>query len=454
MKRKNNKNVNKNTSNKQKKNNEIINIDEFDIDYYDEEILPELELDDEAEKGIDIVNTHNEKLMEDRQERIRENANIKLEEKNNVRYKIRPVLIGSIVVIIIALVYWLFEYGPIFGININKNTGISEENKIDIITSESDIYEMYNQELLIYSNNMVSTYNSYCQNTWNYELDENFTPSIYINNEYMVIANNSNGTIYMFDNKREMFSKKLDGTIQDIYIDDYGNIAIEYSTTGYKKIIGVYDRNGKNKFDAYLSSNTIIDVKIIDNCKKLLVAQANSNSFKVGITLNIVDSTKTENNIIELCKFDNNLLYDINVQGQSVILLFDNKIAKVDLNSGNMVDIKTFDDNQPLFISIYDDYYTYLIKELSDEKEGYAITTAQYNGNNISQMEISNSPKILYDSEVLNYFVYQDSLQVVNKWGIEVKNIPIEFMPKDVIIFNNEKSVGLVYTNKIYIVNI
>lgn len=454
MKRKNNKNVNKNTSNKQKKNNEIINIDEFDIDYYDEEILPELELDDEAEKGIDIVNTHNEKLMEDRQERIRENANIKLEEKNNVRYKIRPVLIGSIVVIIIALVYWLFEYGPIFGININKNTGISEENKIDIITSESDIYEMYNQELLIYSNNMVSTYNSYCQNTWNYELDENFTPSIYINNEYMVIANNSNGTIYMFDNKREMFSKKLDGTIQDIYIDDYGNIAIEYSTTGYKKIIGVYDRNGKNKFDAYLSSNTIIDVKIIDNCKKLLVAQANSNSFKVGITLNIVDSTKTENNIIELCKFDNNLLYDINVQGQSVILLFDNKIAKVDLNSGNMVDIKTFDDNQPLFISIYDDYYTYLIKELSDEKEGYAITTAQYNGNNISQMEISNSPKILYDSGVLNYFVYQDSLQVVNKWGIEVKNIPIEFMPKDVIIFNNEKSVGLVYTNKIYIVNI
>lgn len=452
MKKKNNKNIKKNTSNIPKRNEEIINIDELDMDYNEEEILPGL--DEEVEKGIDIVNTHNVKLMEDRQERIRENINGKLEEKNNVRYKIRPTLIGSIIVIIIAVIYWLFEYGPIFGININRNTGIIEENKIDIITGECDIYKMYNQELLIYSNNMVSTYNSYCQNTWNYELTENFTPSIYINNEYMVIANNSNGTIYMFDNKKEIFSKKIDGTIQDIYIDNYGNIAIEYSTTGYKKIIGVYDRNGKNKFDAYLSSNTIMDVKIIDNCKKLLIAQANSNSFKVGITLSIVDSTKTENNITELCKFDNNLLYDINVQGQSAIILLDNKISKVDLSNGSIMDIKTFDDNQPLFISLYDDYYTYLIKELSSQKEGYTITTTQYNGTNISEMEINNSPKMLYNSGLLNYFVYQNSLQVVNKWGIEVKNIPIEFMPKDVIIFNNEKSVGLVYTNKIYIVNI
>jgi len=71
-------------------------------------------------------------------------------------------------------------------------------------------YKMYNQELLVYSNNVVSTYNNYLQKTWSYELSENFTPSIYINDNYMVIANNSNGTIYMFDSKREIFNKKID----------------------------------------------------------------------------------------------------------------------------------------------------------------------------------------------------------------------------------------------------
>lgn len=449
-----NKNIKKNTSNEKNTEDNLKEIENIVMNMVEETSNEDSLLDEDAEKGINIVNSHNEKLMEDRQERLYENSSERINKNNNVRYKIRPLFITTLVVIIVLVIYILFEYGPIFGINISKNTGISEENKIDIITTDNDIYKMYNQELLVYSNNVVSTYNNYLQKTWSYELSENFTPSIYINDNYMVIANNSNGTIYMFDSKREIFNKKIDGKIQYIYIDEYGNIAVEYSTTGYKKIISVYDRNGKNKFDTYLSSNTIIDVKIIENCSKLLIAQANSNSFKVGVTLSIVDSTKTENNITEICKFDNNLIYDINIQGQNAIILFDDKISKVNLNNSNVSDIKKFDDNQLLFVAIYKDYYTYLSKKLDDSEDKYTVVTTQYDGINISEVNLNNSPKILYNSGLLNYFIYQDSLQVINKWGIEIKNIPIDFMPKDIVIFNNEKSVGLVYTNKIYIVNL
>lgn len=449
-----NKNIKKNTSNEKNTEDNLKEIENIVMNMAEETSNEDSLLDEDAEKGINIVNSHNEKLMEDRQERLYENSSERINKNNNVRYKIRPLFITTLVVIIVLVIYILFEYGPIFGINISKNTGISEENKIDIITTDNDIYKMYNQELLVYSNNVVSTYNNYLQKTWSYELSENFTPSIYINDNYMVIANNSNGTIYMFDSKREIFNKKIDGKIQYIYIDEYGNIAVEYSTTGYKKIISVYDRNGKNKFDTYLSSNTIIDVKIIENCSKLLIAQANSNSFKVGVTLSIVDSTKTENNITEICKFDNNLIYDINIQGQNAIILFDDKISKVNLNNSNVSDIKKFDDNQLLFVAIYKDYYTYLSKKLDDSEDKYTVVTTQYDGINISEVNLNNSPKILYNSGLLNYFIYQDSLQVINKWGIEIKNIPIDFMPKDIVIFNNEKSVGLVYTNKIYIVNL
>lgn len=453
MKKK-NKNVKKNTSNEQKIDNDFLDIENLVMSLAGNDEANTL--DEEAEKGINIVNTHNEKLIEDRQERLYEKSTQKVEEKNDVRYKVKPIFICLLTVIIILIVYGLFEYGPIFGFNINRNSKISEDSKIDIVTNESDIYKMYNQELLIYSNNVVSTYNNYLQKTWSYSLSESFTPNIYINNSYMAIVNNSNGTIYMFDNKREIFNKKIDGTIQDVYIDDYGNIAVEYSTTGYKKIIGVYDKSGKSKFDTYLSLSTIIDIKIIDNCKKLLIVQASTNSFNVGITLNIVDSTKKENNISELCKFDNNMLYDINVQGQYAICLLDNKISRVDLNNGNVSDIEKFDNSQLLFVAIYKDYYTYLSQKLNNNnsENNYTIVTKQYDGINISELEVSNTPKILHNSGLLNYLVYQDSLQVVNKWGIEIKNIPMEFIPKDIIVFNNEKSIGLVYTNKIYIVNI
>lgn len=444
--------IEKNTSNnerekKQKKNeNEIVEITE-------EEIATDNLLDEESEKSINLVNNHNEKLIEARKERIYEKSKLELK-KNSVRYKIKPALIATMAIIIILTIYFLIEFGPIVGININNNSKISEESKIDVITTESDIYETYNGELLVYSNNNVSTYNNHCQKTWSYNITENFTPNIYIYNEYMIIANNSNGTIYMFENKKEIYSKKIEGIIHNVYIDDFGNIAVEYSTTGYKKIIGVFDRNGRSKFDTYLSSSPLIEVKIIDSCKKLLVAQANSNSFKVGVTLSIVDSTKSEDNIKEICKLDNNLLYDVNIQGQYAIVLLDNKICKVDLNTGNISDIKKFDDSQPLFVTIYDDYYICLSKELNKENNSYNILTSRYNGIDISNIEVQNSPKLLYRSGILNYFIYQDCIQVVNKWGVEVKTIPIEFIPKDVIIFNNEKSIGLVYTNKIYVINI
>lgn len=435
---------------KKKRNDKKIHLDlDLDLDMENEDTA----LDKEAEKGIDIVTSHNEKLKEDREERIYENKGEK-KENREIRYKIRPLLVAFITVIIITIIYVLFEYGPIFGINISKNSGISEESKINIITGDEDIYRMYNQELLVYSDGMISTYNQYLNKTWSYEITEKFTPSIYINDRYMAIVNNSNGTIYMFDNKKEIFNKKIDGQIQYIYIDNYGNIAVEYSTTGYKKIIGVYDKNGTKKFDTYLSSEAIIDIEIFDNAKKLLIVQAESTTFKIGVSIQIVDSTKTENNITELWSESNTLLYDIRVQGQNAILLLDNKIAKLDLTNGNAVVLKDFTKNQLLFSAIHDNYYICTEKILNDEKNQYVISMNQYDGLNISTIETENSPKELYSTGLLNYFVYEDKISVINKWGIEIKVIPIDSQPKEIVIFNNEKSIALFYTNKVYIVNI
>ena len=51
-------------------------------------------------------------------------------------------------------------------------------------------------------------------------------------------------------------------------------------------------------------------------------------------------------------------------------------------------------------------------------------------------------------------FKQNDKLQIINKWGIEIKNIDIEYPPKDAVIFNDGKSVALIDTNKVYVVNL
>ena len=72
----------------------------------------------------------------------------------------------------------------------------------------------------------------------------------------------------------------------------------------------------------------------------------------------------------------------------------------------------------------------------------------------ISSTSIDNVPKFIQNSGLLNYFVYQDRLSVINKWGIEVKSENIDIAPKNIIVFNGQKAIALVYTNKIRVIKI
>ena len=57
-------------------------------------------------------------------------------------------------------------------------------------------------------------------------------------------------------------------------------------------------------------------------------------------------------------------------------------------------------------------------------------------------------------SGLVNYFIYQDHIQIYNKWGVDLGSREINFIPKKSIAFNHGKSLALIYTNKIYIVNL
>ncbi len=414
-------------------------------------------------KGIEILNKHKDGLEEERKTRIGKTLvevqeeiiekEIQEEEQEKERKNgIRKLIITVILIFLVIVTYLFFEYGPIVGISLNKSKEISEDNRIDIVSTDEDIYMNYCNELLIYSNRMLSTYNKYSKKTWEYKIEETFTPNIYIHDKYMAVANNSNGTIYLFENKKEILNKKVDGTISSVYMDENGNMAVEYSTTGYKKVIGVYNKKGKLMYNTYLTSDAIIDIELIDNAKKLLVLESDASSFTIGTIVSIIDGTKEENNVEQILKLDNSLVYDCIMQGKNVILMLDDKIISCNIDTKTVNDIKEYDSSQMLFIAVSNNYYTFVEKELGDNEE-YGIKNVRFDNTDISSMYIDNLPKIMKNTGTLSYFIYQNKLQVINKWAVEIKNIELSFPPKDIIVFNNEKSVDLIYTNKIYIVN-
>ena len=328
------------------------------------------------------------------------------------------------------------------------------DNKIDFVSTDADIFDNYCSDLLIYSNQKITTYNKNGSKNWEYQLSTQFTPTIYIKDKYMVVANNKNGIIYFFENKKEILNTKIDGEINEVFIDESGYFAVEYYTNGYKKMLGIYSISGKNLYNVYISSDPIVDVKMLNNSKELVVIQTNTSSFKVGMTISTVDITK-ENELKQIAALDNNFIYNLTINGRNIIMLLDDKIVKCNIDTKDIATIYSFDLNQLMFISMSNNYYSTIAKELNEGSENkYTLMFNRFDNTKISSVDISNTPKFIKNSKFFCYLVFQDKLQIINKWGIEIKNIDIEYPPKDAVIFNDGKSVALIYTNKVYVVNL
>ena len=410
--------------------------------------------------SLNILKMHNQKEKADREKRIGKTLNEVRYEINKIKNeKIKAFIVAKrfifmiILLVVLCTLVLLYEYGPIFGISLDKfDTG--KEKKIDIVTGENDIYINYNEELLVYSNQKVATYNKNAKKTWEYNLDSMFTPSIYTYEKYMVIVNNTSGNIYLFESKKEILDQNIDGTINHVYLDEYGNMAVEYSTSGYKKVVGVYNKSGRNLYNAYLDNDAIVDLKIIENSNKLLVLQTSSVSSKIGIKVNLIDGTKENDNLIQIAKFDNNFVYDLTIQGRNIIIVLDDRLVKLNIDDKKVTDIMSFESSQLSFISLTSNYFTTVEKELNSDSSNYKINMKRFDNSLISSTSIDNVPKFIQNSGLLNYFVYQDRLSVINKWGIEVKSENIDIAPKNIIVFNGQKAIALVYTNKIRVIKI
>ena len=93
------------------------------------------------------------------------------------------------------------------------------------------------------------------------------------------------------------------------------------------------------------------------------------------------------------------------------------------------------------------------MKQNSSNRD-YVIENVRYSKNNISTITLDSAPKDMINSNYINYYIYQDHIQIYNKWGVDLGKRKINFTPKKSIVFNNGKSLALIYTNKIYIINV
>lgn len=422
-----------------------------------EENIEENSLERDISQSINIVNRNREELENQRKDRINKferTAGGQLIERPKHRYNVNFKVIVTICIIVITLVWILYDFGPYYGIHIKPIDTDINSSKIELVSKESDVYGEYNNELFVYSNNCITTYNESSKVTWSYTFSESFTPSIYVSGRYLLVTNDSTGMTYLFEGHNEILNKKIDGKIKKAFLDKYGNIAIEYSAnSGYNNIISVFNKKGDNTYNIFLNQDTIIDLKLLDSAQRIVVCEAVTNSSTIGIKFKEIDISKDENERIkDVISLDNQFVYNFMIQGRDIYALLDNKIVKININTGNTTELKKFDSTQLIFVALNDDYYT--VVERDATQEAYNVQNIGYSGNIVSTSKLEALPKNMISTDIVNYYIYQDNVKILNKWGVDLGERKINFTPKKCVTFNNSKSLALIYTNKIYIINL
>ncbi len=425
--------------------------------FLEEENIEENSLERDISQSINIVNRNREELESQRKNRINKferTAGGQLIERPKHRYNVNFKVIVTICIIVIILVWILYDFGPYYGIHIKPIDTDINSSKIELVSKESDVYGEYNNELFVYSNNCITTYNESSKVTWSYTFSESFTPSIYVSGRYLLVTNDSTGMTYLFEGHNEILNEKIDGKIKKAFLDKYGNIAIEYSANlGYNNIISVFNKKGDNTYNIFLNQDTIIDLKLLDSAQRIVVCEAVTNSSTIGIKFKEIDISKNENERIkDVISLDNQFVYNFMIQGRDIYALLDNKIVKININTGNTTELKKFDSTQLIFVALNDDYYT--VVERDATQEVYNVQNIGYSGNIVSTSKLEALPKNMISTDIVNYYIYQDNVKILNKWGVDLGERKINFTPKKCVTFNNSKSLALIYTNKIYIINL
>ncbi len=358
-------------------------------------------------------------------------------------------IIGKLILVLLLivtsiLIYLFFEYAPILGIKI-FNTEVLSIDTIENIDYSDTQYFNYLDKLLVVTDRDILLYDVNGNEEWEYKFDREIDPDVIINGDKMVISDKSTSTVYLFRGKSHISITKLEETILNTYLDNNGMYIVETTTSGYKKVLYVFDQHGNQKNKIIIENNIIIYAKIIDNSSKLLIVEASTDNLNIATIIKTItlDSTNISENII--LELENEIAVNVNSQDDSLRILTDKRVIDFNIMTGEYTEMINMSDESVNFVEVLP---THLLT-ISTDKSVHYYSTYNFNLEKISNIVVENLPKQVISSEFISYLVTEDKILIYNKWGIYIGSYDITYAPRDIIIIDESKTAVLVYSSKI-----
>ncbi len=411
-----------------------------------------------AEKRRKVQGKITTKKVKHIKEKLKKAKKIKIpkirSEKSYFNFKLKEKISSFSKVLTLAIVLILivvgFQYRHIFGITLKKDVTKKDNVLIELATPNNDVYS-YKNEVLTYSNGILKTYSKYGKKTWEYKFEEIFTPDININEGYLQVTNKDTGYIYVFENGYEIARIKIEGEIRESSISSKGETAVLYSYPGIKSAIGVYGKNGKESSKIKLENNNVINFKLTDDKKYIVYTEVVMQGVSISEKINVVKRSNI-NDIKEIKNINAEIINSLKLEGDNIDVVTDSRISRYEIN-GN-VELEERLDNKNITYVDYDNKDLVFLSKKRDADSTSQLVIKKIGSVKEKTVSISDVPRNLHYEKGLIYVTFQKSLEVYNIFGSKIKGYESENIISSIRIFNSGKSIAVIYSNKIEIVNI
>ena len=371
--------------------------------------------------------------------------------KNKTRKKFkldkRKLTIGIVFLAVVILWFLVANY-TIVGIVFNKNITDKDTIQFEIENGNNQVLE-YKKEILVYSSGKMSTYDRYGKKTWETDIADTMSAELSTNGEYIQVINKDQGLVHVYKNKYESARIKIEGNILGGNINRAGDSVIEYSSTGAKTILGIYDNRGKNKYNVKLSNNIIGEYILSDNSRFLAYVDMNIEGISASSNINIIDFNKTtsdSSNVKVVYSKENTLAYKINWDGNRIIVRLDDEIVKYNVQTGA---INVTDTSIEGVLNIDTDMGMYAYVQATSGNSGYLMSIKSLSSKYEKKIDLTDSPKYFSYVDHNIFIASQKEIQIYNSLGIKIKDYKSDKVITKPIIFNDGKSVAIVTSNRI-----
>ena len=386
-----------------------------------------------------------------------------LQNQRKGKLKKLAILITFIIIVIAFLVliavYMLnMEFRRWCDDNILIKEVLEEDAKtIELDSNENAKVYAYDKYICIFRKKTLEFYNKSGNKIDELEVDIN-NPVFISSGDYMAISEEQGQKFYLICGREKLYENSIEGTINQINVNEGGYVSIVLSNASYKSVIGIYDKSGKEVFKTNLVTSRVADVSISKDSKYLAIAEIDISGILIKSSIQIVsmELAQTKPNEAILYKYEaptDKLIINIEYQDKGNLICLYNDAIEVlkDNQSTKIVDLS---EQKTSFMTINLKNKIAILEEISTGEYTSDTHVKIINPVTLKQREyIANDvAKSIYTCEKKIAINFGAELHIIDTNGILLKKYISTTEINDVVI--TKDLVGVIYRDKIQIINI